>query len=129
MFAPNLEKVIDLTIQKAEAYGYEGEPYNALLDDYEPGTTVADVEAAFGGLRDDLVVLLDKIKGAPKKPDKSIVERAYDPVYGARPLKRFIQQHIETPAARMIVSGELGEGGRALVRVERGELALIPSGG
>ncbi|MDF1544884.1 MAG: carboxypeptidase M32 [bacterium] len=78
MFAPNLEKVIDLTIQKAEAYGYEGEPYNALLDDYEPGTTVTDVEAAFGGLRDDLVVLLDKIKGAPKKPDKSIVERAYD---------------------------------------------------
>ncbi len=78
MFAPNLEKVIDLTIQKAEAYGYEGEPYNALLDDYEPGTTVKDVEAAFGGLRDDLVVLLDKIKGAPKKPDKSIVERAYD---------------------------------------------------
>ena len=35
-FLPSLEKVIDLTIQKAEALGYEGEPYNALLDEYEP---------------------------------------------------------------------------------------------
>ena len=78
MFAPNLKKVTELTIQKAEAYGYEGEPYNALLDDYEPGTTVGDVETAFAGLRDDLVILLDKIKGAPKKPDKSIIERPYD---------------------------------------------------
>ncbi len=77
-FLPWLEKILDLTKQKAEAYGYEGEPYNALLDDYEPGVTVADVEGVFANLRDELVTLLDKITHAPKKPDVSIVERAYD---------------------------------------------------
>lgn len=77
-FLPWLEKVVDLTKQKAEAYGYEGEPYNALLDDYEPGATVDMVADVFKNLRNDLVTLLQKIKDAPNQPDKSIVERKYD---------------------------------------------------
>ncbi|MBD3332948.1 carboxypeptidase M32 [candidate division GN15 bacterium] len=77
-FQPWLEKVLELKRQQAEAYGYEGEPYNALLDDYEPGATVDDIEKVFANLRDELVDLLDKIKGAPKQPDVSIVEREYD---------------------------------------------------
>jgi ATP-dependent Clp protease ATP-binding subunit ClpB len=40
-----------------------------------------------------------------------IAEKGYDPVYGARPLKRVIQKEIETPLSRMIISGELAEGG------------------
>lgn len=36
-----------------------------------------------------------------------IVENGYDPVYGARPLKRYLQKHVETLAARMILSGEV----------------------
>jgi carboxypeptidase Taq len=76
-FLPWLEKVVDLTIKKAEAYGYEGEIYNALLDDYEPGATVADVADAFAGLRKDLVPLVAAIRDSKKKPDKSIVERPY----------------------------------------------------
>lgn len=77
-FLPWLEKILNLSRQKAEAYGYEGEPYNALLDDYEPGATVDDVVDVFKNLRDELVNLLNKIKNAPKKPDVSIVEREYD---------------------------------------------------
>ncbi len=77
-FLPWLEKILDLTRQKADAYGYEGEPYNALLDDYERGATVDDIVNVFGNLRDELVDLLNKIKNAPKKPDVSIVEREYD---------------------------------------------------
>jgi len=77
-FQPWLEKVIGLQKRKAEAYGYEGEPYNALLDDYELGATTEQVEDVFTNLRKELVVLLGKIKDAPKKPDKSIVERDYD---------------------------------------------------
>ncbi|KAA3634265.1 MAG: carboxypeptidase M32 [Calditrichaeota bacterium] len=77
-FLPWLEKVVDLTKQKAEAYGYENEPYDALLDDYEPGAKTEEVVEVFANLRNELVILLDKIKGAPKKPDVSIVERAYD---------------------------------------------------
>ena len=49
-----------------------------------------------------------------------IAASAYDPVYGARPLKRYMVRNIETPVARMIISGEAGEG--AAIKVdERGE--------
>ncbi|RKX26792.1 MAG: carboxypeptidase M32 [Candidatus Zixiibacteriota bacterium] len=78
-FLPLLEKVIDLTIQSAECYGYEGEPYNALLDNYEPGATVEEIAGVFKPLREDLVKLLAKIQGTSKKPDVSIIEREYDP--------------------------------------------------
>lgn len=77
-FLPWLEKTVELSRRKADAYGYEGEPYNALLDDYEPGMTTGEIETVFATLRDELVKLLDKVKGAPKKPDKSIVEREYN---------------------------------------------------
>jgi carboxypeptidase Taq len=77
-FQPWLEKVLNLSIRKAEALGYEGEPYNALLDNYEKGMTVAIVADTFEKLRQDLVTLLGKIKDAPKRPDVSIVERDYD---------------------------------------------------
>ncbi|MBK7142824.1 MAG: carboxypeptidase M32 [bacterium] len=77
MFAPWLEKVYDLTRQQAEALGYEGEPYNALLDNYEPGAKVSEIEAIFTPLRKDLVELLGKIRDAKKRPDPGIVERSY----------------------------------------------------
>lgn len=77
-FLPWLGKILDLSRKKADAYGYKGEPYNALLDDYEPGATVDDIVKVFENLRDELVDLLNKIKNAPKKPDVSIVEREYD---------------------------------------------------
>jgi len=46
---------------------------------------------------------------------EQIAHDAYDPVYGARPLKRFIQQHIETPVARKIIAGELSDGATVTV--------------
>jgi ATP-dependent Clp protease ATP-binding subunit ClpB len=53
--------------------------------------------------------------------------RGYDPVYGARPLKRLIQQDIETPIARLLVKGELRDGDTATVEVEDGRIAVIPT--
>lgn len=76
-FLPWLEKIVGLCQKKAELFGYKGEPYNALLDIYEPGATVEEVGAVFEKLRVDTVELLKKITGASKKPDCSIVERAY----------------------------------------------------
>ncbi len=51
-----------------------------------------------------------------------IVEEGFDPVYGARPLKRFIQHHFETQLARSLVSGEITDG--HTVRAELNEGAL-----
>ena len=53
-----------------------------------------------------------------------VAREGFDPVYGARPLKRFIQQHIETPVARKIVSGVLGEGATVKVKVAGDELVI-----
>ncbi|MDR1856302.1 MAG: ATP-dependent chaperone ClpB [Desulfovibrio sp.] len=48
---------------------------------------------------------------------------AYDPVYGARPLKRFVQQHLETPLAREIVAGAIRDGQKVVV--DMGEDGLV----
>ena len=45
------------------------------------------------------------------KAKKLLAERGYDPTYGARPLKRLIAKEIETPISKMIVGGEIAEGG------------------
>ncbi len=52
----------------------------------------------------------------------------YDAVYGARPLKRFMVRQIETPVARMIISGEAAEGSRIVVDEKDGVLELAVSG-
>ena len=45
----------------------------------------------------------------------TIIEGGYDPVYGARPLKRYLQKNVETLAARVILTGEAGEGDTILI--------------
>lgn len=50
----------------------------------------------------------------------------YDPVYGARPLKRLIQQEVETPMARQLVKGELRDGDSAVVDVKDDRIVVIP---
>ena len=77
-FEPWLVKIVDLAKRMAEAYGYEGEPYNALMDNYEPGATVDEVADVFEKVRIELVDLLGKINSSSVKPDVSIVERPYD---------------------------------------------------
>jgi len=53
-----------------------------------------------------------------------IAKSAYDPVYGARPLKRFMVRSIETPVARMIISGEAREGMVIVVDERDGRLEI-----
>jgi ATP-dependent Clp protease ATP-binding subunit ClpB len=51
-----------------------------------------------------------------------IIERGFDPLYGARPLRRYLQSSVETLLARTILSGELREGATITVDAENGEL-------
>ena len=53
-----------------------------------------------------------------------IADSAYDPVYGARPLKRFLQQQLETRIGRALISGEAVAGGVLSVELENGELVI-----
>jgi len=61
---------------------------------------------------------------ADRKVADFIARKGYDPVYGARPLKRYIQQHVETPIARRIVGGDFGEGSSIRLSVKNGELDI-----
>ena len=51
-----------------------------------------------------------------------IVDNAYDPVYGARPLKRYIQKYVETMTARLILEDRVDSGDTVLIDVKDGEL-------
>jgi ATP-dependent Clp protease ATP-binding subunit ClpB len=55
-------------------------------------------------------------------------EIGFDPVYGARPLKRAIQQQVENPLAQRILRGEFGPGDRVLVSVTDGQLTFTKNG-
>ena len=50
-----------------------------------------------------------------------VIEEGYDPVYGARPLKRYLQKYVETLTARRILSGEVHTGDTIVLDVENGE--------
>ena len=51
-----------------------------------------------------------------------IIEGGYDPVYGARPLKRYVQKYVETLTARLILSGDVRADDRIIIDLENGQL-------
>ncbi|QOY34880.1 carboxypeptidase M32 [Anaerobacillus isosaccharinicus] len=67
-FAPYLEKIVAYLRKYVERIGYEKHPYNALLDDYEPGVTVDVLDRVFGELREKLVPLVKAVTEAPAQP-------------------------------------------------------------
>lgn len=78
-----------------------------------------------GNIIDLLVADLNKLLGEKqlklaltREAKDYIMERGYDPVYGARPLKRYLQKNVETLVARMILSGDLSEGDTITIDVE-----------
>lgn len=77
LFQPILEKTLELKRQEAAAIGYTATPYDALLDDYEPGATTAEVAAVLAGLRDALTPLVEEIVGSGRRPDVSVLKREY----------------------------------------------------
>ena len=74
---PHLEHVVDLLRRKAEAFGYEDTPYDALLDEYEPGMRTAHVAAVFAALRRELVPIAEAIAENPV-PDDSFLHQCFD---------------------------------------------------
>ncbi|WP_205961658.1 carboxypeptidase M32 [Pararhodobacter oceanensis] len=67
-FLPTLERVIALRREEASALATDGALYDALLDDYEPGTSSAEIGAMFDRMRPRLVALVDKVLGAETQP-------------------------------------------------------------
>ena len=59
---------------------------------------------------------------------ENVIENGYDPVYGARPLKRYLQKYVETLAARKILSGDVHTGDTLVLYVENGEFVVRVQG-
>ena len=55
---------------------------------------------------------------------RDVIDNGYDPVYGARPLKRYLQKYVETLTARKILSGEVHTGDTLVLDVENGEYVV-----
>ena len=63
-FLPTLRRVVELKRQEGAALAAGGDPYDALVDDYEPGMTGAAIAAMFDAMRPRLVALREKVLGA-----------------------------------------------------------------
>lgn len=69
IFAGPLAKMVNLKRQQAALYGYTAHPYDALLDEYEPGANVAMLDKLFSGIKQQLPPVLSAISKAPQVRD------------------------------------------------------------
>ena len=77
LFAPKLEKLVQLKREECKLLGYENHPYDALLNQYEPGAKTKDIEILFADVRSQLVDFVKQIAAAPQNTD-AFMYRHYD---------------------------------------------------
>jgi carboxypeptidase Taq len=99
-FAPWLARIVTLKREEAQAVGYKESPYDALLDEYEPGATAAEITRVFAELRGALVPLVAAIAASGKKPRRDVWTREY-------PLDR---QHVFGQAAAAAIGFDFQAG-------------------
>jgi carboxypeptidase Taq len=87
LFEPHLEKIVELTRQKADLWGYQESPYDALIDDYEPGITASEIKPVLKELRVSLVDLLGQIGN--QTVEENFLDGHY-PIDGQQALSREI---------------------------------------
>lgn len=76
-FASWLSRVLHLKRQEAECLGYDTIPYDALLEEYEPGARTTDLTDLFATLRRELVPLAQELTHAPRQANVSLLRREY----------------------------------------------------
>jgi carboxypeptidase Taq len=76
-FEPWLEKIVHLKQQEAACLGHTGNPYDALLDEYEPGETAANITEVFDALRPRLVELIGRVKGSSRRAPVEVLAGHY----------------------------------------------------
>ena len=77
-FLPNLKTIVTLKKEEAQYLGYSHSPYDALLDHYEPGSTVGQLTPLFGALKARLVPLLKAALASSVSIDDGFLHEAYD---------------------------------------------------
>lgn len=77
-FAPILSEIVALNKEKAECFGYSGTPYNALLDLFEPGLTVTELDGLFGQLKPALIELVSAIENSTADTSFPFLNNTFD---------------------------------------------------
>ncbi|HBY19850.1 MAG TPA: carboxypeptidase M32, partial [Clostridiales bacterium] len=90
---PYLEKIFEYNKRFVKYRGYEGHPYNTLLDDYEPDSTVEKLDGVFDGLKIKLVTLIRKIQASNKQINTKFTEGHYD-IEKQRQLSKYVLEII-----------------------------------
>lgn len=93
MFQPYLEKIVDYNRQFTQLWGYEDHPYDALLDDYDPGMTVQKLDALFAEVREQLVPLVAAVQQSKQVPDTSFLQQTFE-VSKQRAFSEFILKQL-----------------------------------
>ena len=75
-FEPYLEKIFEMSREKAKILGYKEHPYDALMNEYEPGMTTAKISFLFSNLKKKLVALLRKVQ-SKKQIDNKFLKRPF----------------------------------------------------
>jgi len=89
--------------------------------------TPKEIIKIVGLLTKDLIARLEEREVKLTLSDEAlqwIADQGYDPVYGARPLKRFLQRNVETPLAKAIIADQLPEGSEAIIQLDGNALTL-----
>lgn len=76
-FAPWLEKIVALKREEAQAVSFQESPYDALLDEYEPGATTREITQVFAELRKELTPLVAALTSSSRKPRGDILTREF----------------------------------------------------
>jgi carboxypeptidase Taq len=92
-FAPTLQQIIDLKREAGSLLSNGGDPYQALVDEYEPGADLETLRQVFASLREPLVQLVSRLADAPRQPDVSLLQRSF-PIEGQRKLSRYVAESI-----------------------------------
>jgi carboxypeptidase Taq len=79
-FRTYLEEMVGFAKQFAEYYGYKDSPYDALVEEYEPGMTSRQLQSIIAPLRDGLVPLIKRLTGEGKAPDTGFLRAPFPAV-------------------------------------------------
>ena len=104
-----LNRLDDTILFKPLTEGEIGQIVELMLNDLRKRLATRDIK----------LEVSDEVK-------KHIVEEGFDPVYGARPLKRFIQHHFETQLARSLISGAITDGATVHAGMKHDKLVFSP---
>jgi len=102
LFRPHLERMVDYARKFAEYYGYEDSPYDALIEEYEPGMTSAELRTIIVPLREELVPFIKRLMEEGQRPDNSFMQGTFtDEMQRALSMKALEAMNYDFDAGRL----------------------------